>query len=156
MGAIERTERIGGTSTCCIPFFACKDALIFAAAAASRRLASVVWESCTSNLPAAAAGSPPGAFLFSSDLGLKADSLATGLRLRLDSECRLDGERDRRSKREDRLTSGSVWSKRERLVVRRSSSVMVNVENVRRQNVIFTRCWKVARNNKSLVQLGSL
>jgi len=34
------------------------------------------------------------------------------------------GDRERRSKREERLTSGSVWSKRDRLELLRSSSAM--------------------------------
>ena len=57
--------------------------------------------------PAAAAGSEPD-FFPSSDPGLKGASLGRGLLLRLDSECRLLGERDRRSKRDERFASGSV------------------------------------------------
>lgn len=57
-------------------------------------------------LPAAAAGSI--AELFFSSEGLNEEFRATGLRLRLDSVCLLVGERERRSKRDERLTSGSV------------------------------------------------
>jgi len=34
------TDRMGGTSTCCMPFLACRSALIFAAAAAGMGLVS--------------------------------------------------------------------------------------------------------------------
>lgn len=47
-------------------------------------------------------------FLSSSDRGLNGGSLPVGLRLRLVSERRPDGERERRSKRDDRFGSGSV------------------------------------------------
>ena len=73
------------------------------------------------NLPAAAAGSeglltPPAA-------GLKGVFEARGLRLRLASEVFAEGDLDLRSKRE-RLTSGSVWSNRERFELLRSSSAI--------------------------------
>lgn len=48
-----------------------------------------------------------------------------GLLLRRVSGCRLVGERERRSNLEARFGSGSVWSNRDRLEVRRSSSAMV-------------------------------
>ena len=118
------TDRIGGTSTCCIPFLACMEALILAAAAAIQgelicRPASISLD-CS---PAAAAGSRA-AFFFSSVPGLRTRSLAMGLRLRRVSELLPVGERERLSNREERLTSGSVWSKRERFAVLRSSSAM--------------------------------
>ena len=50
---------------------------------------------------------------------------AIGLLLRRVSGCRLVGERERRSNLEARFGSGSVWSNRDRLDVRRSSSAMV-------------------------------
>lgn len=74
-------------------------------------------------VPAAAAGSTAG-LLFSS-LVVEVDFGAKGLRLL----CRayaflLTGERESRSKRDERLTSDSVWSNLERLEVRRSSSAI--------------------------------
>ena len=120
------TVRMGGTSTCCMPFFACIEALILAAAAAVKRSVTHLTAEIISgdSLPAAAAGSRPGVLL-SSRPGLKDELLAKGLRLLLTSGCLPEGERERRSKREERLTSGSVWSKRDRLDVRRSSSAMI-------------------------------
>lgn len=77
------TARMGGTSTCCGPFFALSVALIFAAAAAAAAAASF--------LPSAEAG------------------LRMGLRdLRMGSAFRSTGERERRSKRDLRGASGSV------------------------------------------------
>ena len=76
------------------------------------------------NIPAAAAGSAPVDFL-GSELGVSELPLAAGLRLRFGSLCRVEGERDRRSKREVRFGSGSVWSKRERFELLRSSSAIV-------------------------------
>lgn len=75
-------------------------------------------------VPAAAAGSTAG-LLFSS-LVVEVDCGAKGLRLLC---CRLyafllTGERESRSKRDERLTSDSVWSNLERLEVRRSSSAI--------------------------------
>lgn len=60
-----------------------------------------------SNLPAAAAGSWLDVF-FASAPRVRDESRGTGLRLRLESVFLLKGERERRSNREDRLTSGSV------------------------------------------------
>lgn len=63
-----------------------------------------------------------------SDFFLASDSLSsllTGLRLRCDAECLVDGDLERWSKRDDRLGSGSFWSKRERLEVRFSSSAIL-------------------------------
>jgi hypothetical protein len=56
------------------------------------------------DLPAAAAGST-GVFLASCDAG---NLESMGLRLLLGSECRVEGERDRRSNREGFRGSGSV------------------------------------------------
>lgn len=75
--------------------------------------------------PAAAAGSSAG-FFFSSGVGLRG-CLPSGLLLRLDSDFLADGDRERRSKRDERLTSGSVWSNRDRLALRRSSSAIVGL-----------------------------
>lgn len=44
--------------------------------------------------------------------------------MRADSDCRDEGDRERRSKRDGRRGSGSVWSKRERLARRLSSAMM--------------------------------
>ena len=49
---------------------------------------------------------------------------AKGLRLRRVSEVLLVGDRERRSKREVRFTSGSVWSNLERFETFRSSSAI--------------------------------
>lgn len=122
--SLRLTDRIGGTSTCCIPFLACMEALILAAAAAIEG----EWMCTRANFslsysPAAAAGSGA-AFFFSSVPGLRTRSLTMGLLLCRVSEVLLVGERERLSKREERLTSGSVWSKRERFAVLRSSSAM--------------------------------
>jgi len=89
------TERIGGTSTCCMPFFALIEALILAAAAAAAAAASAL------SVPFAGVST-----LF-----------AIGLRLRRASDSLRAGERDLRSKRDFR--GGSAWSKRDR---RRGSS----------------------------------
>lgn len=56
------------------------------------------------NVPAAAAGS---VFFAGSALGLRGSRLR-GLRARVDSDCRDEGDRERRSKRDGRRTSGSV------------------------------------------------
>lgn len=58
------------------------------------------------HIPAAAAGSTAG-FLFSSVAGLW-EPLLRGLRLRLASDFLAEGDRERRSKRDDLLPSGSV------------------------------------------------
>ena len=50
---------------------------------------------------------------------------AIGLLLRRESLCLVVGERERRSNLEVRFGSGSVWSKRDRFVERRSSSAML-------------------------------
>lgn len=75
------------------------------------------------DLPAAAAGSD--GLLTPSATGLNVLFDAKGLLLRRLSGCILDGERERRSNLEARFGSGSVWSKRDRLVDRRSSSAML-------------------------------
>lgn len=54
-------------------------------------------------------------------------SLPKGLLLRLDSVCRDEGERERLSNRDGLRSSGSVWSKRERLTLRSSSPMLVGV-----------------------------
>ena len=102
-------DLMGGTSTCCMPFLACRSALILAAAAAERQQRQYMHlqrhvRNSRVSLPAAAAG-------FTALLGLL-ESLVRGLRL-LVSFWRAEGERDleRRSKREG--LRGSVWSKRE-------------------------------------------
>lgn len=68
-------------------------------------------------LPAAAAGSTLGLFVSPS-------AREIGLRSRGASERLEGGDRDRRSNRDGRLGSGSVWSKRDRFMVRRSASSM--------------------------------
>ena len=74
--------------------------------------------------PAAAAGSA-GGFLPESTAGLP-EPLSMGLLLRLESECLTGGgDRDRRSKREVLLGSGSVWSNRDRFAVLLSLSSMI-------------------------------
>lgn len=75
------------------------------------------------NGPAAAAGSTADGFAGVSAPGLRLSGRLNGLRVRADSDCLLDGDRERRSKRE-RRGSGSVWSKRDRFT-RCSSSAMV-------------------------------
>jgi hypothetical protein len=62
-------------------------------------------EITASNLPAAAAGSSE-AFAGPSPAGLRGSRLK-GLRVRVDSDCLADGDRERRSNRE-RRGSGSV------------------------------------------------
>lgn len=78
-----------------------------------------------SDLPAAAAASR--GFFLSPDAGLKGDFTAMGLRLRRASEALLGGDLDLLSNRE-RLISGSIWSKRDRLVLLRSSSAILEVK----------------------------
>ena len=73
-------------------------------------------------LPAAAAGSR--GVLLPSDPGLNGVLWPKGLRLRLTSADLLEGDLDRRSNRELRLGSGSVWSKRERFALLFSSSAI--------------------------------
>lgn len=99
----KRTERIGGTSTCWMPFFAWICALILAAAAAAFAAAS---------------------FLKLDDAGLSVPSRAIGLRARCDSDSLRDGDLERRSesKRERTGRSASSLSKRDR--GRRSSDMM--------------------------------
>ena len=124
-------DRIGGTSTCWIPFFAWIWALILAAAAAGN-ICQPNSQICNSifpgHVPAAAAGSAP-PFFAASGAGLS-DALATGLLLRLDSVVgfRAGGERERLSNLETLFSSGSVWSKRERFAVRRSVSSMLTTK----------------------------
>lgn len=50
---------------------------------------------------------------------------ASGLLLLRVSDWRLEGDRDRRSNREERFGSGSVWSNRERFEPLRSSSAIL-------------------------------
>jgi len=104
---IYHTVRIGGTSTCWIPFLAWMEALILAAAAAVARVSSLIQKDRRIDLPAAAAGSKEG-FFPSPAPDVFCESRGSGLRLRLVSECRLVGERERRSNRDDRFASGSV------------------------------------------------
>ncbi len=120
-------ERTGGTSTCWMPLRAWSWALIRAAAAAKNlRLTNhdsrdhdTRAGAREGSLPAAAAGSTGG------DLESVGASrgLERGLRSRSrpESGLRAGGERERRSNRE-RRGSGSVWSKRDRFVLRRSES----------------------------------
>lgn len=114
------TGLAGGVSW--VPFFACNWALILAAAAA------IYGQPQTKNkpqrvitIPAAAAGSAEVDFRVESVVGLPGSRLR-GLRVRV-SDCRDGGDRERRSKRDGRRDSGSVWSKRERFG-RRSLSAM--------------------------------
>lgn len=58
-------------------------------------------------IPAAVAASLPELF-FDSVCGLESAPFGSGLRLLLESECLADGDRERRSKREFLLASGSV------------------------------------------------
>jgi hypothetical protein len=92
----KRTERIGGTSTCWMPFFAWICALILAAAAAAAAAALFLV------VPAVE--------------GLSVASRAIGLRARCGSDSRREGERERRSvsKRERAGRSVSSLSKRDR------------------------------------------
>lgn len=61
-------------------------------------------------------------------LGLS-EALSRGLLLRLGSDFRAGGERERRSNLDALFGSGSVWSKRERFAVRRSvSSMLVSLQ----------------------------
>jgi hypothetical protein len=83
------------------------EALILAAAAAVAFVSSRIQAQRHNDSPAAAAGSRD-AFFPSPAPGVDWESLGRGLRLRLVSECRLAGERERRSNRDDRFTSGSV------------------------------------------------
>ena len=83
------TERIGGTSTCCGPFFDASEALILAAASAAAAAALLL------SLVAAA--------------GLRLGLVALSESLRA-------GDRERLSKRLLRGGSGSAWSKRERFL----------------------------------------
>lgn len=89
-------ERIGGTSTCWTPFFALIWAFILAAAALAAAAASI----------ALTLGCEPTVD------GLSLASRGIGLRVRRGSDSRVDGERERRSKRE--RGAGSPRSKRER------------------------------------------
>src|SRR5438034_4558945 len=72
--------------------------------------------------PAAAAGSGAAGFLLSSMPGLCGSRL-NGLRSRADSECRVEGERERRSNLDGRRVSDSVWSNRDRLARRSLSPI---------------------------------
>jgi hypothetical protein len=103
---VALTERIGGTSTCWMPFFAWICALILAAAAAA----------------AAAA-----LFLVPAVDGLSEPSRATGLRARCDSDSRLEGDRERRSVSKRERTGRSVSSLSNRDRGRRSSDMFVQL-----------------------------
>jgi hypothetical protein len=81
---------------------------------------SILSHEADSFSPAAAAGSK-GVDRLSLEAGLL-DPFVMGLRLRLDSVCLEDGDRDRLSNRDGFRGSGSVWSNRERF--RGASSVM--------------------------------
>jgi hypothetical protein len=95
----QLTERIGGTSTCWMPVLALIPAAIFAATAA-----------------AFAAASPGSwaAFSVLEPAGLSVAPRSTGLRWRRGSDSRFEGDRERRSKREDDGRSDVSRSKRER------------------------------------------
>lgn len=110
-----RTERMGGTSTCWMPFFAWICALILAAAAAAAAAFALTAAAAGLSVPAPPAPAPAPASI--------EPSRAIGLRSRCASDSRRDGERDRRSvSKRDRLGgSGSSLSKRER--GRRSSDM---------------------------------
>ena len=88
-------------------------------------LAIIQYTSRECCVPAAVAGSD--GLLAPSVAGLETLEAVKGLLLRRASDCLLVGDRERRSKREDRLTSGSVWSKRDRFELLRSSSAMLIV-----------------------------
>lgn len=118
-GVGEHTERIGGTSTCWMPFFAWICALILAAAAAAAAAASVTLA------------------FFSAFAGLSEAPRPMGLRVRRDSGSRLDGDRERRSKRERGGRSDSSRSKRER---GRGSSDMLGE---RAEQELLGRCSEV-------------
>lgn len=80
-------------------------------------------------LPAAAAGSAAKAFgpTLSAAAGLIDLVGASGLLLLCVPDSLRDGDRDRRSKRDERFGSGSVWSNRDRLELLLSSSAIVRV-----------------------------
>lgn len=100
----------------------------------------------TSSLPAAAAGSTE-AFAGASPAGLRGSRLS-GLRVRVDSDCLADGDRERRSNRE-RRDSGSVWSKRERLTRRSSSAMVIGVCEVGGREVEESRVdWKKGQDER--------
>lgn len=86
--------------------------------------------SCAFILAAAAAAAAAGSALFA---GLSVVPRAIGLRLRRLSDFLEDGERERRSKRDVRFGSGSVWSKRERF---RGSSAMMHLAYKINQGVV--------------------
>jgi len=123
---VTELERTGGTSTCWMPLRAWSCALIRAAAAAVIQVSSKQkkgGQKCQElhwvSLPAAAAGSTGGDF--ESEGASRGFDRGLRSRSRAESGLRAGGERERRSKRE-RRGSGSVWSKRERLTLRRSVS----------------------------------
>jgi hypothetical protein len=112
-------------------------------------------------LPAAAAGSE--GLLAPSVAGLETLVAVGGLLLRLVSERLLVGDRERRSKREERLTSDSVWSKRDRLELLRSSSAMessmINRESQPGRNSTILRnpwCQIVYSGREGLLKLKRL
>jgi hypothetical protein len=114
----RRTERIGGTSTCWMPFFAWICALILAAAAAAAAALFLT--------------------MLAAVEGLSVSSRAIGLRARSDSDSRRDGERERRSvsKRERVGGVASSLSKRDRGL--RSSDM---VRTVQLGGVVLRRRW---------------
>ena len=81
----------------------------------------VLW----SDIPAAAAASGFG-FRKGSPVDGLSEPRVIGLLLRLDSDLRAGGDRERRSNLEVLGAGGSVWSKRDRLAVRLSVSSMIN------------------------------
>lgn len=89
LSPVVYTERIGGTSTCCGPFFDAREALILAAASAAAAAALLL--------------------SFAAAVGLRLGLVALSESLRA-------GERERLSKRLLRGGSGSAWSKRERFL----------------------------------------
>jgi hypothetical protein len=79
-------------------------------------------------------------FLFSPAAGLCPSlSFVSGLRLLRDSECLVEGDRERRSKREGLRGSGSVWSKRDRLRGA-SSDIFAEAEDISRDIECLERC----------------
>ena len=112
-----------------MPFLACMEALIRAAAAAIRKVSLSYRQDRLIHVPAAAAGSAAKALgpTFSAAPGLIDFVGASGLLVLRVSDSLRDGDRDRRSKRDERFGSGSVWSNRDRLELLRSSSAILLV-----------------------------
>ena len=114
-----------------------------AAAAAKRLVFDMTCHAGDVGSPAAAAASwgvrpPP-------EPGLRGDLIVAGLRLLGSSEDLLGGDLERRSNRE-RLISGSVWSNRDRLLLRSSSAIFVyenfvRLQAGRREMFVSFLCW---------------